>query len=226
MKTLLAVIIVLTLSWSAMALDKVSLDQKAQKLLIKFDALQAKPDKCVPAQVLAKAQAIILLDRTKAGFIFAYQGGGGLAMVKDKKGKWSPLAFVKADEASLGFQIGGQQTFLAILFMNEESAKTIVADEAFEFGGEARGTAGNNSAGVEGKVEDIQRSVMIYDERQGLFGGASVKGGAISPDPDANLAYYGEPATMHEILFERKFKPSEMAATVANKLNQHAANTK
>jgi len=226
MKTLLAVIIVLTLSWSAMALDKVSLDQKAQKLLIKFDALQAKPDKCVPAQVLAKAQAIILLDRTKAGFIFAYQGGGGLAMVKDKKGKWSPLAFVKADEASLGFQIGGQQTFLAILFMNEESAKTIVADEAFEFGGEARGTAGNNSAGVEGKVEDIQRSVMIYDERQGLFGGASVKGGAISPDPDANLAYYGEPATMHEILFERKFKPSEMAATVANKLNQYATNTK
>jgi lipid-binding SYLF domain-containing protein len=70
------------------------------------------------------------------------------------------LAFMKADEASLGFQIGGQQTFLVILLMNEQSAKTLIADAAFEFGGEARGTAGDRSAGAEGKVEDIERSVL------------------------------------------------------------------
>jgi lipid-binding SYLF domain-containing protein len=222
MKTFIAILLVLNLPWGAMALDKVSLDQKAQKLLGKFEAMQAKPDKSVPADVLAKAKAIILLDRTKAGFIFAYQGGGGVAMAKDKKGKWSPLAFVKADEASLGFQIGGQQTFLVILFMNDESAKTLIADSSFEFGGEARGTAGDNSAGVEGKVDDVQRSVMIYDERTGLFGGAAIKGGAISPDHDANLVYYGEAANMNEILFEKKFKPTESATSLAQKIDQYA----
>ena len=226
MKTLLAIFLLLNLPWSAVALDKLSLDQRTQKLLLKFDNLQAKPDKCVPADVLAKAKAIVLLDRTKAGFIFAYQGGGGLAIVKDKKGKWSPLAFVKADEASLGFQIGGQQTFFVILFMNDDSARTLIADAAFEFGGEARGTAGATSAGVEGKVEDIQRAVMIYDDRQGLFGGAAVKGGAIAPDQDANLVYYGEPATMNEILFEKKFKPTESAVALARKIDQYATNGK
>ena len=226
MKTIFAILFVLNLSWGAVALDRISLDQRTQKLLLKFDTLQAKPDKCIPADVLAKAKAIILLDRTKAGFIFAYQGGRGLAMVKDKKGKWSPLAFVKADEASLGFQIGGQQTFFVILFMNEDSARTLIADAAFEFGGEARGTAGDNSAGVEGKVEDIQRAVMIYDDRQGLFGGAAVKGGAISPDQDANLVYYGEPATMNEILFEKKFKPTESATALSQKIDQYTRHGK
>jgi lipid-binding SYLF domain-containing protein len=223
MKPLIAMLLVLAVPWGAMALDKASLDQKADKLLAKFDSLQAKSDKRVPAEVLAKAKGIILLDRTKAGFIFAYQGGGGVAMAKDKKGKWSPLAFVKADEASLGFQIGGQQSFLVILLMNEESAKTLTVDSAFEFGGEARGTAGDSSAGVEGKVEDTERSVVIYDERQGLFGGAAIKGGAISPDHDANRLYYGAPASMQEILFDKKFKPTESATTLARKIDKYVA---
>ena len=216
----------LSLTGPAVALDKVSLDQKVQKLTLKFDALQAKPDKRVPPDVLTKAKAIILLDRTKAGFIFAYQGGGGLAMVKDNKGKWSPLAFLKADEASLGFQIGGQQTFFVILLMTDESAKTLISDSTIEIGGEARGTAGDNSAGVEGKVEDVQRAVMVYDDRHGLFGGAAVKGGTVSPDVDANLVYYDAAATMNDILFEKKFKPTDSAATLAGKIDQYAKGTK
>jgi len=226
MKKLIATALLLNLAWGAAALDKISLEQKTQKLLTKFETMQAKPDKRVPAEVLAKAQGIILLDRTKAGFVFAYQGGGGVAMVKDKKGNWSPLAFMKADEASLGFQVGGQQTFLVILLMTEQSAKTLIADAAFEFGGEARGTAGDRSAGAEGKVEDIERSVLVYDERHGLFGGAAVKGGAISPDHDANRVYYGASVTMQEILFDKKVKPTEPATALARTVKRYATSGK
>jgi lipid-binding SYLF domain-containing protein len=222
MKKAFATLLVLGLAWTAVALDKAGLDQKAQKLLGKFESLQAKPDKRVPADVLRKARGIILLDRTKAGFVFAYQGGGGVAMAKDKNGKWSPMAFMKADEGSLGFQIGAQQTFLVILLMNEETAKTLVADAAFEFGGEARGTAGGTSSGVEGKVEDIERSVLVYDERHGLYGGAAVKGGAISPDHNANQIYYDAPVTMQDILFDKKVKPTESASALARKLDESA----
>jgi lipid-binding SYLF domain-containing protein len=222
MKRVFATWLILNLAWDAVALDKTSLDQKTQKLLAKFETMQAKPDKRVPAEVLRQAQGIILLDRTKAGFIFAYQGGAGVAMVKDKKGRWSPLAWVKADEASLGFQIGGQQTFLVILFMNEQSAKTLIADAAFEFGGEARGTSGTSSAGVEGKVDSIERAVLVYDDRQGLFGGAAVKGGAISADYDANRVYYGTELDMQQILFDKKVKPTETATALAQKFHQYA----
>lgn len=222
MRKLLVTLAVLGLAWSAAALDKAGLDQKAQKLLARFEAMQAKPDRRVPPDILNRARAVILLDRTKAGFVFAYQGGAGLAMAKDKRGKWSPIAFMKADEASLGFQIGGQQTFLVILLMNDESARTLIADAAFEWGGEARGTAGDVSSGVEGKMDDIQRAVMVYDERHGLFGGAAIKGGAISPDHEANLVYYSAAATMQDILFDKKFKPTEPAVALAKAFERNS----
>ena len=218
----LSTLLVVSFCWAAAAVERPELDRRAQKMLVKFESLQSKPDKRIPPEVMRKAQGIILLDRTKAGFVFAYQGGSGIAMVKNKKGKWSPLAFMKADEASLGFQIGGQQAFFVILLMNEQSAKSLIADAAFEFGGEARGTAGSATAGEEGKIEDIQRSVLIYDERSGLFGGAAIKGGAIHPDHEANLIYYGGAVTMEEILFNSKYKPTEPATALAQKIQKYS----
>ena len=222
MKTKLIALLVLGLTWMVSGVERPELEQRAQKWVGKFQAMQQKPDKRIPAEVLRNAQGIILLDRTKAGFVFAYQGGGGLAMVKDKKGRWSPLAFMKADEASLGFQIGGQQSFVVILLMNEKTARTLIADAAFEFGGEASGTAGKSSAGAEGKVDSIDRAVLVYDERHGLFGGAAIKGGAISPDHDANGVYYGGHVTMQNILFDAKFKPTTVATSLAEAINAGA----
>ncbi len=222
MKKLICLLLVSSVVWAAQAVDKAQLELKAQKLIGKFQQMQEKPDKRVPAETLRKAKGIILLDRTKAGFVFAYQGGGGVAMVKDKKGKWSPLAFMKADEGSLGFQIGGQQSFFVILLMNDSSTKSLIADAVFDFGGEARGTAGDTSAGAEGKVDSIERAVIIYDDRKGLFGGAAIKGGTIAPDHEANLVYYGSPVTMQEILFDKKVKTSEAATQLARKFDEFA----
>ena len=201
------------------AVEKSELDRKIQKYIGKFVAMQEKGEKAVPADVLKKARGIVLLDRTKAGFIFAYQGGSGVAMVKDKSDKWGPVAFLKANEASLGFQVGGQQSFLVMLLMNEDATR-MLTDPDFEFGGEARGTAGDSSAGAEGNVATKERSILVYDDREGLFGGAALKGGAMSPDTEANLAYYGEPVTVKEILFEKKVKPTEEAEKLAARITE------
>ncbi len=222
MKKALLSLVLLGVAFSSLALEKAELDRRAEKLLAKFEALQQKPDKRVPAETLRKAEGIILLDRTKAGFVFAYQGGGGLAMAKDKKGNWSPVAFMAANEGSIGFQIGGQQTFYVILLMTPEATRTLVADGAFEFGGEARGTAGDSTAGAEGTVASLERSVIVYSERQGLFGGAAIKGDAISPDTDADIAYYGQYLTMREILIERKVQRTPVATELTQKLAQYA----
>jgi lipid-binding SYLF domain-containing protein len=221
MKRLTATVLILSLACTALASD--SLDEKAQRLLQKFESMQAKPDKAVPADVLSKARGIILLDRTKAGFIFAYQGGSGVVMVRDKKNNWSPLGWVKADEASLGFQVGGQQSFIVILCMNDESAKSLIGDANFNFGGEARGTGGNSSAGVEGNVDSVARDVRVYDDREGLFGGVSVKGGAVATNNRANEVYYGKSGvTMQDILFDKKVKPTETANALAGKIQEYS----
>jgi len=222
MKTALVGMFLLGFTATALAMDKVELDNRIRTLTAKFEALQQKPDKSIPAETLRKTKGIVLLDRTKAGFVFAYQGGSGLAMVKNANSeKWSPAAFLTANEASLGFQVGGQQSFIVILFMNTNSTH-LLTEPNLQFGGEARGTAGDSSAGAEGNVAPRQPSVLVYDDRKGLYGGAAIKGGAIAPDETANLIYYEKAVTMSEILFENKVKPTESAAQLADKIAERS----
>ena len=199
---------------------KADLDGRIRKWTAKFDSMQ-QSDKRVPADKLRKAQGIILLDRTKAGFIFAYQGGGGVAMVKDSHGDWSPVALLSATEASLGLQIGGEQNFFVILLMTTNATQKLT-DSIIDFGGEARGTGGDQSSGVEGDVNH-EDAILIYSDRKGLYGGVSVKGGAISPDQDANEIYYGAYVTMQDILFSKKLKPTVPATELADKIKTYSA---
>jgi len=206
----------------AFAVTKGELDNRIRQLGAKFEALQAQPDKCVPAEVLRQARGIILLDRTKAGFLFAYQGGGGVAMVKDPVGNaWSPAAFLDANEASLGFQVGGEQNFFVILLMNTNATR-LLSEPRFELGGEARGTGIDSTAGVEGKVATVEQPVLIYDDRKGLYGGVAIKGGALTPGEEANHVYYDQFVTMKDILFDKKVAPSVTATDLARKITEYS----
>jgi SH3 domain-containing YSC84-like protein 1 len=221
MRFLTTTFLLLGLAVPALAVDKANLDKLIVKLTTKFDQLQGKTDRRVPAENLRKAQGIILLDRTKAGFVFAFEGGGGVAMVKDAKtGAWSPPVFLRASEASLGLQAGGQQSFVVILLMHTNATRALT-DSSFKFGGEASGTAGNSSGKAEGTVgSDTQPLMLYYTDAEGLYGGVAVKGGTLSSDAEANIAYYGQYWTAKEILFEKKAKPSERATALAQKITQ------
>jgi lipid-binding SYLF domain-containing protein len=220
MKILLTSLCVLGLAGTALAVDKSDLDVRIRKLTMKFAEMQTKADKRVPADVLRKARGIVLLDRTKAGFIFAYQGGSGIALAKGaKEGQWSAPAFLNANEASLGFQIGGQQSFIVILLMNTNAVR-LFAQGNFSFGGEASGTAGNAHATAEGVTSPTEKVVMIYTDKEGLYGGAAIKGDAIAPDEKADFAYYGEFFSMHEILCELKGKPSATSTELTRKIDE------
>jgi len=73
----------LSLATSTYAVQRIELDHRIWRLTADFQALQQKMTKAIPADDLRRAYGIILLDRTKAGLIFAYQGGSGVAMVKE-----------------------------------------------------------------------------------------------------------------------------------------------
>ncbi len=222
MKTTVLVLILTGFATSAFAIDQAQLDNRIRTLTAKLVAMQEKPDRCIPADKLREARGIILLDRTKAGFLFAYEGGNGVALVKDPKtGQWSAPAFVSAFDASLGFQVGGQQSFDAILLMDDYSTRLLTESDV-RFGGEAQGTGGEATAGVEGKVSSPERAVQVYDDRNGLYGGVDVAGGAISPDEAADRAYYQAVVSTKDILFDAKVKPTAAALTLVAKLNAYS----
>ena len=204
-ESLIIGLLLLGFTLTALAGDRADLDYRLRKFAIKFEAMQAKADKRIPADELRKAQGIVMLDRTK----------------DPQTQQWSPPAFLSAGEASLGFQIGGQQSFIVILLLNT-NALQVLTEPTFKFGGEASGTAGNTSGGAESTISSVEQPVLAYSDTAGLYGGAAIKGGAISPDTDADLAYYAQPLTAKEILFDNKVKPTEAAAELAQKITQYS----
>jgi lipid-binding SYLF domain-containing protein len=222
MKKAIFGLLLMSLVSSALAVSPVDLDRRIHRLTGMLEEMQQKPDKRIPPDLLRRAHGIILLDRTKAGFLFAYQGGVGVAMTKDPRThQWSAPAFISANDASIGFQIGGEQGFFVILIMNSNATR-LLTDPTFQVGGEATGTAGNVSAGAEGSVASTELPILVFSDKKGLFGGAAVKAGNIAPDKEANWIYYGQYVTMRDILFDRKVQPTESAARLADKLNYYS----
>jgi lipid-binding SYLF domain-containing protein len=215
---LLLFLLFLGLSVSGLAAEREDLDQRILTLTDKFTAMQAKPDKRISPEILRKAQGIILLDGTRAGFLFAYQHAGGVALVKDSRtGEWSPASFVGANEVSQGLQIGSERSLTVILIMNGDATWSLVGP-VNKFGGEASGTAGNATGRTEGAISPVERPAMVYSDRHGLYAGAAIKGGSIWPDTDANLAYYKQPLSAKEILFDGKVKPTAAGKKLAERI--------
>ncbi len=222
MKALILGLLVVGFAGSALAIERPDLDLRVWRLTSKFQALQAHPETAIPAGVLQNAKGIILLDRTKAGFIVAYQGGNGVAMVRQADGLgWSPVAFVGASDVSLGLQVGREEEFYAILLM-DENASRLLTETNYEYGGELRGTAGDSSSGKRGAISPYKTHVLIYSDRKGLFGGVDLSAGSIVPDDKANYIYYGRAYTMSDILFGEKVRSTDAAKGLAGELNAAA----
>ena len=221
MKKIIFALVMVSLTGQAYALDRADLDQRIQQLTTKFDELQANPDKRVPMDVLAKAQGIILLDRFKAGFIVAYEGGHGVAMVKGPQGNWSPAAFLSANQGSFGAQAGGEDHFDVILLMTTNGTRTLT-QSSFNLGALAQVTAGDDSASTQSNLKSPGREVLVYDSRDGLYGGVAVKFGTLDPDKHANEVYYGPDTTMSDILFANQIKPTPADTSLAQNIAQYA----
>jgi len=219
MKQYLLTALLLGLTATAFAETKNELDDRVRKLMAKFDSLQANSLARIPAEKLTKANGVILMDRTKGGFIFGYEHGFGVAMVKNK-GDWSPFCFMSSNEGSFGAQIGGKSTFCVILLMSE-SARDQLTNPKVDFGGEAGGTGGSNSSGV-GDSFTQEAPVLVFGESKGLYGGATIKGGSVASDDQLNQTYYGQFYSIKDILFDKKVKPSPTAVDLATKLDAAA----
>jgi len=205
----------LGLAATTFAQSKSELDDRVRKLMAQLDSLQANTEARIPAEKLKKATGVIVMERTKGGFIFGYEQGFGVAMLKNK-GEWSPFSFMESHEGSFGAQIGGKSTFCVILLMNEAARQRLIASKV-DFGGEAAGTGGSSSGGV-GDNFTQEPPMLMFGESKGLYGGATIKGGSVAADDKANQKYYGQFYSIKDILFDNKVKASETATDFAKKL--------
>ena len=197
--------------------------ERVDKSSATFKEIMGIAEKSIPRDLLRKANAIVVIPGAiKAGFIFAGQGGGGLAVKRMGDG-WSAPAFMNMGGGSWGLQVGGQSTDYVMLIMNEKGMKGLLEDK-FELGVEgsvAAGPIGRTAAASTNATMDAE--ILTYSRTKGVFAGVSLKGAVLHPDTDMNLAVYQKPA---KVILGTPPIPSSAAPSALQKFGNTVASYK
>ena len=96
-----------------------------------FKEVMDTPDKTIPQDLLNKAQCIIIVPGLKKGaFIVGAKYGKGFVSCRKSGGLgWSAPGSIRVEGGSFGFQIGGSETDVFMLVMNQRGMNRLLVDE-------------------------------------------------------------------------------------------------
>jgi len=189
-----------------------------------FGEIMATPDKGIPEDMLANAHCIVIVPGLKtAAFLVGGKYGKGYVSCRSKSGPgWSAPGTVRIEGGSVGFQIGGSQTDLIMLVMNERGADKLLSSK-FTLGAE-----GSVAAGPVGRTATAQTDAQMHAEilswsrSQGLFAGLALEGATLRQDLDDNAILYGRKLENREIVTTSVRTP-KAAAKLISLLNKYSA---
>ena len=167
------------------------------------DELINAPDADVPKELLTKAECVAVIPGLKkAAFGFGGElGRGAVSCKKDGgKGPFGPPAMISLTGGSFGFQIGGQETDVLLLFMTPDSFKHLMKDKV-KLGVDASAAGGPKGRTAAAATNATMRAeILTYSRSRGVFAGISLNGAVLKPDDDANESLYGRRVQVKELV--------------------------
>src|SRR6266571_2879900 len=182
-----------------------------------LNEIMAAPDKSIPQDLLDKAACSVIVPNVKKGaFIVGAKYGRGFIVCRKENGRdWSAPAGVKVEGGSVGFQIGGSETDVIMLVMNERSIDKLLSSK-FTVGGDASVAAGpvGRTSSAETDAQ-LHAQILTYSRSRGLFAGVSLQGATLRPDDDANKDMYGRPMSNKDVVLGNVKQPPAAARLIA-----------
>src|ERR1039458_3597218 len=134
----LAIVAGLVFTTSLLAIDKAPARRLGEAASV-FSQVMATPDKGIPQDLFDKAHCIVIVPSLKtAAFIVGGKYGKGYLSCRNHNGEgWSAPATVRIEGGSVGFQIGGSETDLIMLVMNQGGRDKLLSSK-FTLGAEGR----------------------------------------------------------------------------------------
>jgi len=167
------------------------------------DELINAPDSDIPRELLARAECVAVIPAMKkAAFGFGGELGRGAVSCRTNEGKgpWGPPAMISLTGGSFGFQIGGQETDVLLLFMTPTSFKHLMRDKV-KLGVDASAAGGPKGRTAAASTNATMRAeILTYSRSRGVFAGVSLNGAVLRPDNDANKNLYGRPVQVKELV--------------------------
>ena len=211
---------------STSAASTVANNDTANRLNAAADVLNkimATPDKGIPQDLLDKAACAVIVPNVKKGaFIIGAKYGRGFIVCRRANHGWSAPAGVKVEGGSVGFQIGGSETDVVMLLMNQSAINKLLSSK-FTIGGDASVAAGpvGRTSSAETDAQ-LHAELLTYSRTRGLFAGVSLQGATLRPDDDANKDMYGKTMSNQDVVLGSA-KPPANAAGLMAALNRHSS---
>jgi|JI10StandDraft_1071094.scaffolds.fasta_scaffold493215_2 lipid-binding SYLF domain-containing protein len=201
----LSSILAILVLWTGTAVAQSEEQEVVDRARITASSMLSHPDYREAQAQMRKAKGVIIIPSlVKGGFILGGEGGSGVLMVRGRDGSWSNPSFVTIAAGSIGLQIGVQTAEVLFLIMTDKGLQSVMKDE-FKVGADASVAVGPIGAGVEaGTTANLRADILSFSRTQGLFGGVSFEGSLIKPRLSWNERYYGRPASVREIVIERR----------------------
>jgi lipid-binding SYLF domain-containing protein len=183
---------------------RVAADETAERLdaaALSFEEVMQTRDKAIPEDLLRKAACLVLVPGLKKGaFIVGAKYGRGFVTCRRDGGGWSAPAGVRVEGGSIGFQIGGSETDVFMLVMNERGADKLLSSR-FTLGGDAAVAAGPVGRQTTAQTDAAMRAeILSWSRSRGIFAGVSLQGATLRDDEEANQEMYGRPLKNREIV--------------------------
>lgn len=180
-------------------------------------------DKAVPQDLLDKAECVIVVPGMKKGaFIIGGKFGKGFFSCRKKGVGWGPPGAVRVEGGSIGFQIGGSETDVIMLVMNERGVKRLLSSE-FTLGADASVAAGPVGRTSTADTDAYMTAeILSWSRSRGAFAGISLSGATLREDLDANTALYGTKLQNKDIVLSNR-KPPKAASRLLALLNKYSS---
>jgi lipid-binding SYLF domain-containing protein len=197
--------------------------QRLEEAAAVFEEIMSTPDKGIPQDLLEKAQCAVIVPGMKKGaFVIGAKYGKGFVTCRRPGGQgWSAPAAIKIEGGSVGFQIGGSETDVVMLVMNERGAQKLMSSK-FTLGGEGEVAAGpvgrNATAQTDAK---LQAEILSWSRSRGAFAGISLQGATLRPDTEDNQELYGKPLETKDIV-NSNMPPPPAAKKLISVLNKYS----
>lgn len=167
-----------------------------------YHELVSAPDQGVPKELLERCKCIAVLPGVlKAAVGYGARHGSGVMACRTATG-WSAPAFVNISGGSVGLQLGAESTDLALFFMTDRGARSLVNGSRLTLGGKASIAAGPFGRSGEASTNlELKSEIYSYSRSKGLFAGVSLEGARLAPNPQDIRDYYGRGVTYKQLLF-------------------------
>ncbi len=188
-----------------------------------FKEVMDVPDKAIPQDLLNKAQCVVVVPGLKKGaFIVGAKYGKGFVSCRKQGAGWSAPGSVRVEGGSFGFQIGGAETDVFMLVMNQKGMDRLLSTK-FTLGGEASVAAGPVGRDAQAQTDAAMTAeILTWSRQRGLFGGLALTGATLRQDDDWNKEMYGRAITNREVVTTGVAAPAS-AAPLVSTLNKYSS---